>query len=328
MAGDPARIKMSTSVVIATYSRDRFADLAAAVASVQNQTVTAHQIIVAVDRNPKLAEKVAAELPSVTVVENTQHAGAGGARNSGAAVGTGEYVAFLDDDAIAAPDWIDQIEHALCAEDVIGVGGLVEPLWLIPQPDWFPLEFAWVVGCSYTGLPEERSAVRNVFSGNMAMRAALFEELGGFLDEYGKTGDRAEPEETELCIRAGQRWPDRRWIYEPAMRIQHRVPASRLRIQYFLRRCLSEGIGKATLAGHVGSQDALRSERSYVRAVLPAGVARGLHDCVRHGDAHGGLRAAAIGAGSFVAAAGYATARGRAQFRSTLSPRLRGATAS
>jgi hypothetical protein len=95
----------------------------------------------------------------------------------------------------------------------MGVGGLIEPWWLDRQPSWFPAEFGWVVGCSYTGLPTERAQVRNVIAANMAIRRDVFEAIGGFRNDFGKQGSRSEPEETDLCIRAGQAWPDRAWIY-------------------------------------------------------------------------------------------------------------------
>jgi glycosyltransferase involved in cell wall biosynthesis len=304
---------MSTSVVIATYDLARLGDLLAAVDSVQRQTVAPAEVIVAVDRNPQLLARISAELRSVVVLANVEHAGAGGARNSGAAVATGDYLAFLDDDAIAAPDWIERIEAAFDQDSVIGVGGLIEPRWQSEPPRWFPLEFGWVVGCSYTGLPGERAAVRNVIAANMAMRRDRFEAVGGFRHGYGKRGRRSEPEETDLCIRAGRRWQEQMWLYDPAIRVQHDVPASRCRFGYFVRRCRDEGIGKASLAGLVGTDDALTEERAFVRRVLPRGIATGLGDLLLRGETGGLLRAGAIVVGSGVTAAGYASGRGKAR---------------
>jgi len=304
---------MKTSVVIATYDLRRLDDLKAAVDSLRCQTDAPCEIIVAVDRNPELVVRVASEIPSVKVVTNSEHPGAGGARNSGAAVAAGEFLAFLDDDAIAAPDWIERIEAAFADPRVLGVGGLIEPLWLSDPPPWFPPEFGWVVGCSYTGLPRTRATVRNVIAANMAIRRELFEAVTGFRRAYGKRGGRSEPEETELCIRTGRTWPERRWLYDPAIRVQHRVPPARGRVAYFLCRCLDEGIGKASLAGFVGSGEALAQERAYVRHVLPLGVADGVRESVRSRDPRGLLRAGAIVTGCVVTAAGYSSARARAR---------------
>lgn len=311
---------MTTSVVIATYHADRVPDLLTTIESLARQTSPAHEVIVAVDRNPDLAATLSRDLPGVIVVENVHHTGAGGARNSGASVASGEVVAFIDDDAVAAIDWIAQIERAMADVRAIGVGGLIEPLWAHQPPRWFPTEFAWVVGCSHRGLPQTRTAVRNVWAGNMAMRLDLFRAVGGFRSDFGKQGDRSEPEETELCIRAGQRWPELIWVYDPGVRVLHRIPRARGRVRYFLRRCLYEGRGKAALAGHVGTRDALIAERAYVRHVLPRGMMDGARELVSGGDFYGLMRTSAIIAGCMTALVGYVTTRVLGQVQRRIQP--------
>jgi glucosyl-dolichyl phosphate glucuronosyltransferase len=304
---------MRTSVVIAAYDTARFPELADAVNSLRDQTVAPREIIVAVDRNPELVQLARTELPSVTVIPNRQHPGAGGARNSGAALATGEVLAFLDDDAVPAPDWIERIGDCLERDDVMGVGGFIEPWWLDKQPSWFPEEFGWVVGCSYTGLPTERARVRNVIAANMAIRREIFESIDGFRQNFGKQGGHSEPEETDLCIRASHRWSDRMWIYDPSIRVRHRVPPSRGRFGYFVRRCFNEGTGKAALASLVGETDALSEETAYARKVLPKGIATDLARFLAGRDPFGLLRAVAIVVGLVVTATAYAATsmRGR-----------------
>ena len=200
-------------------------------------------------------------------------------------------------------------------ERAIGVGGLIEPLWMEQPPRWFPAEFGWVVGCSHRGLPQTRTAVRNVWAGNMAMRLDLFNAVGGFRADFGKQADRSEPEETDLCIRAGQQWPDLVWVYDPGVTVLHRVPRARCRVRYFLRRCLHEGRGKAALAAHVGVHDALTEEKAYVRRVLPRGTINGAREVVFGGDLYGLMRAVAIVAGCMTTVAGYVTTRALGQMQ-------------
>jgi GT2 family glycosyltransferase len=304
-----------TSVVIAAFDTNRFADLAAAVDALHRQAVAPREIIVAVDGNPELVALASAELQSVTVVPNREHQGAGGARNSGAAVATGELLAFLDDDALPAPDWIERIQDCLLEDETMGVGGFIEPWWVEKQPRWFPAEFGWVVGCSYTGLPTRRARVRNVIAANMAITREVFESVGGFRHDFGKQGGHSEPEETDLCIRASRQWPGRSWIYDPAIRVRHRVPSSRGRFRYFVRRCYNEGTGKAALASLVGQNDALSAETAYVRKVLPRGIANGLGMFVTGRNLSGLLRAAAIIAGVAVTAVAYVAALTRMRMR-------------
>jgi len=188
----------------------------------------------------------------------------------------------------------------------LGAGGLVEPLWSNECPVWFPKEFYWVVGCSYQDVPETPIAVRNTFIGCTCIPREVFEAIGGFNSGVGRVGANALGcEETELCIRASQRWPQKIFLFEPKARIHHRVSLSRARWRYFLSRCYAEGLSKATIAKHVGAKDSLSSECAYTLCVLPRGVFRGLKDTLFHGDVAGLMRAGAIIAGFVMTASGY-----------------------
>lgn len=288
------------SVVICAYTDERWDDLVAAVASVTCQSLPPHEIIIVIDHNPALLERVRAHLPQVVAVENSAARGLGGARNSGVAAAHGAIIAFLDDDAIAAPDWLEQLQAAFHNNDVLGVGGAIEPMWLDGQPVWFPTEFNWVIGASYRGMPETITPVRNLFGCNMAFRREVFATLGGFRLGYGC-------DETEFCIRARQHWPEKVLLYNPQAKVQHKVPASRGRWRYFRTRCYFEGRSKAVVSWLVGRQAGLASERSYTLWTLPGGILRGLADAVLAKDHAGLARATAILAGLAITTAGYLT---------------------
>ena len=295
----------SVSVVICAYSDERWGDLAAAVASVERQTVPPAEIVVVVDHNPRLLARVRAELPGVVVTPNVGERGLSGARNSGIAVASAPIVAFMDDDAEAAPDWLARLLAEYADERVIGAGGGVEPFWIAGRPRSFPAEFGWVVGCSYRGMPESTSPVRNVIGANMSFRRDVFGEIGGFRAGIGRVGKRPVGcEETELCIRAHQRNPDAVVLYVPLARVHHRVPATRAGLRYFVSRCYSEGLSKAVVARIAGARDALATERAYALRSLSRGFGRGLADALR-GDAAGVARSGAIALGLFVTTAGY-----------------------
>jgi glycosyltransferase involved in cell wall biosynthesis len=95
------------------------------------------------------------------VLENTCPRGLSGGRSSGVGAATGEVVAFLDDDAVAAPDRLEHVVAEYADDRVMAVGGRTEPSSDEPAPGWFPEEFGWVVGSSYRGLPTRRVAIRN-----------------------------------------------------------------------------------------------------------------------------------------------------------------------
>lgn len=297
------------SVVIGAYTEHRWNELVAAVSSVQRQTVPAYEIVVAIDRNPKLLERVRRELPAVVVVPNVQHDGAGGARNSGVAASQGDFLAFIDDDVQADEYWLEHLLPPLADKQVLGVGGHIHPRWEGGRPVWLPEEFDWVVGCTYRGTPRELAPVRNLIAANMVVRREVFDELDGFRPDFGKVGARSSPEETDLCIRALQRWPGHCWMHQPSAEVHHSVPAERGALGYFMRRCWYEGLGKGELANLVGDRDGLGSEWTYTFRVLPSGVLRNVLGVPETSRSHGLRRAAAIVAGFSVVVAGFIVAR-------------------
>jgi glycosyltransferase involved in cell wall biosynthesis/GT2 family glycosyltransferase len=295
----------SISVLICAYTLDRLEVLSRAIESVSSQQTPAREIVLAIDHSAELMAEAERRWPNLRLVENTEEQGLSGARNSGVVACTGNIVAFLDDDAVAAPDWLTRLLEAYRNPDVLGVGGAVHPAWAEGKPSWFPAEFDWVVGCTHSGMPSGPAAVRNLVGANMSLRRDNLIEVGGFRHELGRVGTiPAGCEETDLCIRIGQRWPQGKILYDPAVSVDHLVPASRATRSYFTSRCRGEGRSKAVLAGLVGSDSGLEAERSYVRRTLPAGVLRGLGDAAR-GDLSGLARAAAIVTGLLTTTAGY-----------------------
>jgi glucosyl-dolichyl phosphate glucuronosyltransferase len=298
------------SVIICIYTEKRWNDILDAVESLRQQTLQPREILLSVDYNPALLQRVRHEIPDVVALENKNTRGLSGARNSGIAVAKGSLIAFLDDDATAEPDWLQKLHACLADEQVMGVGGTVEPEWIGKQPKWFPREFYWTVGCSYQRRPDHPVQVRNPFGGCTCYRREVFLHNGGFREDIGRVGTLPLGcEETELCIRASQRWPERFFLYEPRASIHHRIPEARARWGYFRSRCYAEGLSKAAVTRYVGSKDGLASERDYTLRLLPAGVIRGLLDGILHRDLSGMQRAAAILAGLLITFGGFIRGR-------------------
>ncbi|MGQ0575329.1 MAG: glycosyltransferase [Pseudonocardia sp.] len=313
----------TTSVVICSHSMRRFDDLTEAVASVRAQTLPAEHTVVVIDHDPELLDRARRAFPGVTIVPNGGPRGASGARNTGIDLATTDLVAFLDDDAVAAPDWLHHAVPRFADPAVIGLGGTLTPLWSGTRPRWFPEEFLWAVGASYRGLPERAAPVRNVWSGNMVVRREVCRAVGGFRAGFGKAGDRSRPEDTEFCIRAARAFPDGMWLFEPAAMVGHKVPPARATPRFFLTRCYAEGLGKADLGGLVGAGRATSAERAHLRT-LGAGTVRELRSAAVRRDVAALARAGAIVAGTAAAAAGLlvgtAAAR-RVPGRASAAPR-------
>jgi glycosyltransferase involved in cell wall biosynthesis len=315
-AGLPA-----VSVVIAAFMMERWNDLLEAVESVRAQTVGAFETVVVIDHNPALLARAQESLSDVIVTANMGSNGASASRNVGVSVSRGDVVAFLDDDAVASPTWLEALLGHFTNPDVVGVGGRLIPLWAGSRPRWFPYEFDWAVGASYRGMPEKAVPVRNVWSGNMAIRRSVFDSIGGFRSDFGKVGRRSRPEDTDLCLRAAAAQPGGTWVYEPSGIVGHKVPLPRATLRFFLRRCFNEGSGKAALAALNGRDTSTSAERAYIRRVLPQGFARCLRDAA-HGNSSEGLRSIAIAGGFSAAVAGFIIGEAALALRATGTGRL------
>jgi glycosyltransferase involved in cell wall biosynthesis len=305
----------SASVVICVYTFDRWDDILAAVGSVQSQTTPPSEIAVVVDHNPDLYRELRRELREVTVVENRMERGLSGGKNTGIEVTSSDIVAFLDDDAVAHPDWLGHLLDAYTDDHIAGVGGTTLPLWETARPRWFPEEFDWVLGCTFTG--RDPGPVRNLLGGNASFRREVFSVAGGFPVDIGRTSAQSRPlgcEETEFCIRVNQHRPDWTFVFEPQAVIWHRVSAARERFDYFRSRCFAEGLSKAAVTRSVGVAEGLSAERKYTTRVLTRGVAKGFGDALR-GDRAGIERACAISVGLLTTAAGYARGGGMSSGR-------------
>lgn len=297
----------SVGVVICAYTDQRWDETLQAIASVQAQQSPPTELIVVVDHNPDLQARLAEHLPGVRVVANRHERGLSGARNTGVELTTADVVAFLDDDAAARPGWLAALARNYADPNVLGVGGYIEPAWANGRPRWWPPEFDWVVGCSYTG--QGVGPVRNLIGANASFRRDLFDD-GGFVTGIGRSAAVARPvggEETEFCIRAAKKRPGGVFLHDDAAAVLHHVPAARESFSYFRSRCYSEGLSKAQVTDSVGTEQGLASEWNYTLVTLPLGVARGLGRALR-GDLSGLLRAAAIVIGLAYTTVGYVRA--------------------
>lgn len=301
----PGPTAAHATVVVCAFSSARLEQTVACIESVLRQEPPPAQTVVVVDHNDALLADLRARLPdAVEIVANPDARGLSSARNTAIARSRGDYIVFIDDDAVAHDQWLARLLFAFRDPTVIGAGGHARPLWAQPPPSWFPPEFLWVVGCSYTGLPET-GTVRNPLGCNMAFRADVFRTAGMFNPAIGRLGSLPLGcEETELCIRATRVVPNAAIVLVAGAEIDHHVPSSRATVSYLLRRCFFEGISKALVRG-LGDQRSLDTERAYLRKALPSRVRSGLR---RAGGGHlaEGLGLVAAVAGSVgVAAAGY-----------------------
>lgn len=309
----PAEHAVAATVVVCAYTEKRWDDLVAGVAAAREQGPA--EVLVVIDHAPSLLERAGALVSAtgvpVRVVPNGRARGLSGARNTGVELSRSDVVVFLDDDACPAPGWLDALLAPYAEPAVVAVGGAADPVWpdASGRPAHLPRELDWVVGCSYTGQPEQTADVRNLMGCSMSFRRDVLLAVGGFDEEAGRVGTiPVGCEETDACIRTHQRVPGSRIVLVPASRVHHRVSPDRTAWAYLRSRCRAEGRSKAAMAGRVGAGDATSVERDYVRRVLPVGVARELGRALR-GDLRGLSGALGIVLALLWTTSGYAQGR-------------------
>lgn len=308
--------RYSVAIIICSYTEKRWDDLVAAIDSALCQEPPIKEVIVVIDHNPALLEKTRCRFPDAIVIENNERTGLSGGRNTGIRAAKADLIAFLDDDAVAKPEWANALERCFDDPLVLGVGGRVIPNWFGPVVTWIPEEFFWVLGCSYKGLPKTLKVIRNPLGGNMMIRREVFAEVGGFRTDIGRVGTiPLGCEETELSIRASQHLPQGYFLYQPDAVIYHHVWKERATWRYLWHRCYAEGLSKALVSELVGMQDSLSTETRYVLKVLPAGILRGLRDAIVARDLSGLGRVCAIVTGLTMTSLGFLIGKIRPETR-------------
>jgi glucosyl-dolichyl phosphate glucuronosyltransferase len=298
-------VSMRISVIICAYTLERWRELSEAITSVHLQTRRADEIVLVIDHETTLLKKCENEFLDIKIINNIECKGLAGARNSGIAASTGDLIAFLDDDAIADPQWLKLLEKEFDVKTTVGVGSAVTPLWGGKKPRWFPDEFLWVVGCSYVGLKAGR--VRNVIGAGMCVKKAAFDWVGGYDSRLGRMGSNLpiSCEETEFCIRVTNFAQGCQFVYQPSSKVLHRVSKGRGTIKYFLLRCFAEGVSKGRLVNITESRAPFNPERRYIIVVLSTGFLRGFGELIWSLDVWGPIRSLAICVGLSSAVVGF-----------------------
>jgi GT2 family glycosyltransferase len=302
-------INSEASIVIYASMEQRWDDIFAAVDLIQESDSQPKEIILVVDHNAALYDRFVQhyqENELVRVIQNRYTQGLLRARNNGITAARGQYIGFLDDDAIADAGWLSALTSWCKDPSVMGTGGWINPIWVGNKPLWFPTEFYWVFGCSYTGMPGELAPIRNLLGASMVFPRQTVETVGGFRTGIGRVGDTPLGcEKTDLCIRARQAHPDKKFIFDPDATTTHHVPAKRITWVYLMARCYNKGLSKALLSKLVGASSGLATERDYALKTLPKGVVKGIADALFRLDLSGLGRAFAIVAGLAFTGAGF-----------------------
>ena len=176
------------------------------------------------------------------------------ALNAGIRAARGDIIATTDDDVRVPADWLNRAAEGLRQHGCDYVGGRVLPIWGAPRPAWLPNHggkfWAVIALLDYGTEPIEFNS-RVPLGVNMAFTREAFERAGVLDPDTGRrAGTLLGQEVREWCIRA--RRAGVRGVYIPEMVLEHVIPESRLRKQYFRRWFYWRGISRALLYERAG----------------------------------------------------------------------------
>ena len=266
---------MSISVIVSTYTKNRLNDVLRCLNSLNAQTLKPDEVLLVLDPDDNLVNfyrnKVNDEFEFDFKVIRSNKPGLSEARNVGIDSSEGELIAFIDDDAWADRRWLDNLTKPFKDKKVWGVGGKIVPKFDEDRPKWLAEELDWIVGCTYRGMPRK---IRNPIGANMCFRRVAFETVGKFRSEVGRMGSKlVSGEEAEFSMRLKKMKPEVKYFYAEDAVVYHRVPKSRCKITYALKRAYYEGYSKAILSREYD----LGVESRYLRFLLNSLVKKTLN---------------------------------------------------
>ncbi|GGN23766.1 glucosyl-dolichyl phosphate glucuronosyltransferase [Halarchaeum nitratireducens] len=274
---------MRVSVVLCTYTLDEYDNFREAANSVLAQTHDDVELVVIVDGYEDVYDVVTDDYgdhPDVQVHCNDENEGLLVSRNRGAEHATGDVVAFIDADAVAAPDWVAELVESYETHDAIAAGGKMTPRWVAGRPSFLPEEFYWLVGVTHRGFADGEGEVRNTFGSNISFRADVFAELGGFDPEIGgRKGEKnLQGGETELCARMRQEYGEGVW-YDPDAVVEHKVFDYRTDPRWLADRAFWQGYSKRAMETIL--PDSSSEETAFFNHLLTDATPAHVHNVVR-----------------------------------------------
>jgi len=246
------------SIIVTSYTADRLADVFGLLESIRAQSNGDIEVIFVAEGSGELLARVGAYAQEVAtlnlkVIYNEGEPGLSAARNLGIKQAAGDIIAFVDDDVVLLPGWVEATIKAYEDDSVIGITGAALPLWADEaMAAWLPEEFYWLIGCTaWSGWAGSRE-VRNGWGMNMSFRREVFDSGEFFNPGFGlcnsnRAGWGDPPaEDVDLSLRAKRR-TGKRIVYVPGAGVKHRVYRQRLDWRFIAQRSYSVGYQRRKL---------------------------------------------------------------------------------
>jgi glucosyl-dolichyl phosphate glucuronosyltransferase len=170
------------------------------------------------------------------------------ARNAGAWAARTPFIAYIDDDAIPASDWIEAILSAIAqpGRSPALIGGRILPRWEIALPTWWPATLRGVLSIvEHEGRGEYRTAAvptdLEPYAANMVVHVLSLLAAGGFDCAVGRCGHSLlSDEDVQLAWTLQDAGYSVR--YDSRIIVHHQIQARRLEPAWLLSRLYWQGV--------------------------------------------------------------------------------------
>lgn len=239
------------SVIVAT--RNRAGYLRKAIVSLIRQSLDSKEYeIIVVDNGSQDETKLVIE--EFSSADNLHYIfepvmGLSRARNTGWRNAQGEYIVFMDDDAIADRECLKgyfEFFHEF-GHNIGLVGGKVELIWESPRPVWLPSESLGIFSAYHYGNePIALNKDQWLSACNLAIPKKILSVVNGFREDLGRTGNlllaggeiylRYQIDELGLKV-----------FYHPNIIVHHHVSSNKLTKKWFRNAAFSQGQSEARM---------------------------------------------------------------------------------
>ena len=273
---------MTLSIIICSYNRASYISDALTSLYVQSSGLDNFEVIFVDNNSTDNTKEVYAQWRHTntngqfTFISEMQQ-GASFARNTGAAIAKGEWVCFMDDDAVATTDYVKNIiKHIQDQPFIVGFGGRIIPKYIPAEPKWMSYYVSSLVGnFDYASTACAFENGKYPLESNMIVKKSVYDQIGGFnVNLPGVVGTlRIGGEGKELfykIIALGHTI-----YYDPSICVHHVVEVKKLTSEYMYRVASGIGRGEKTRTLNISNGAYLMKILEYLLK-LGAGIILGI----------------------------------------------------
>ena len=263
--------QVEISVIICTYNRQDY--ILDALESLKKQSLEKDrfEVIVVNNNSPDNTEAIVKEYIALHQEYNfffqmEKQQGASYARNTGASLAQSDLLVFMDDDAIAEANYLENILKFYSAhQGISGLGGRIIPRYIPSKPVWMSHFVSSLVGnFDYSKTVTEFKPGKYPLESNMVVRKEDFNLVGGFNTALpGVKGTlRIGGEGKDFFLKLQKQ--GKRIFYDPSIIVHHVVEVNKLTSEYMYRVASGIGRGERVRTKNIGQISYLKKITEYV----------------------------------------------------------------